>query len=220
MIKHCLRNSQINSKREWRVFLLNKRKRVQAYNKREQSIKVYRRALVFLPCNRCEKSARESRNSHHLIMQRDNIHARTHDTCLEKRGYMTSRWRNRPFPSSLVPLFQSESKSETFHMKMSSARSFFFMQIKVIFIRMGSHLDSLWNRGTRVLGNGLFVLNIEKLSHIIGPRGSQDVRSLSQIMASGLSKFSPSRAGKGVKRQGYALERDVEASLWLVHNFD
>ena len=50
---------------------------------------------------------------------------------------------NRAFPSSLVPLFQSESKCETFHMKMSSARSFFFMQIKVIFIRMVSHLDSL-----------------------------------------------------------------------------
>ena len=29
------------------------------------------------------------------------------------------------------------------------------MQIKVIFIRMVSHLDSLWNRGTRELGNGL-----------------------------------------------------------------
>ena len=56
---------------------------------------------------------------------------------------------NRPFPSSLVPLFQTESKCKTFHMKMSSARSFFFMQIKVIFIRMVSHLDSLWNRGTR-----------------------------------------------------------------------
>ena len=229
MIKYCLGNSQIDSKREWRVFLLNKRKRVQAYNKREQSIKVYRRALVFPPCHRCEKSARESRNSHHLIMQCDNIHARTHETCVEKRGYMTSRWRNRPFPStsSLVPLFQSESKSETFHMKMSSARSFFFMQINVIFIRMVSHLDSPWNRGTRVLGNGLFVLNIEKLSHIIGLRGSQDVRSLSPIMAYGLSNFSPSRAGKGVKRQGYARERDVEASLWpwyitlikLVHGF-
>ena len=62
---------------------------------------------------------------------------------------------NRPFPSSLVPLFQSESKCETFHIKMSSVRSFFFMQIKVIFIRMVSHLDSLWNRGTRELGNGL-----------------------------------------------------------------
>ena len=40
-------------------------------------------------------------------------------------------------------------------MKMSSACSFIFMQIKVIFIRMVSHLDSLLNRGTRKLGNGL-----------------------------------------------------------------
>ena len=36
---------------------------------------------------------------------------------------------NRPFPSSLVPLFQNESKCETFHMKSSSACSFIFMQI-------------------------------------------------------------------------------------------
>ena len=61
-----------------------------------------------------------------------------------------------PFPSSLVPLFQNESECETFHMKMSSACSFIFMQIKVIFIRMVSHLDSLWNRGTRKLVHGLF----------------------------------------------------------------
>ena len=69
-----------------------------------------------------------------------------------------AKWRvlsNRPFPSSLVPLFRNESKCETFHMKMSSACSFIFVQIKVIFIRMVSHLDSLWNRGTRELGNGL-----------------------------------------------------------------
>ena len=33
------------------------------------------------------------------------------------------------------------------------ACSFIFMQIKVIFVRMVSHLDSLWNRGTRELGN-------------------------------------------------------------------
>ena len=50
---------------------------------------------------------------------------------------------NRPFPSSLVPLFQNESKCETFHMKMSSACSFILMQIKVIFITMVLHLDSL-----------------------------------------------------------------------------
>ena len=62
----------------------------------------------------------------------------------------------RPFPSSLVPLFQNECKCETFHMKMSSACSFIFMQIKVVFIRMVSHLDSLWSRSTRELGNPLF----------------------------------------------------------------
>ena len=56
------------------------------------------------------------------------------------------------FPPSLVShfrvllhvsMFQSESKCETFHMKMSSACSFIFMQIKVIFTRMVLHLDSL-----------------------------------------------------------------------------
>ena len=49
----------------------------------------------------------------------------------------------RPFPSFLVPLFQNTSKRETFHMKLSSACSFIFMQIKVIFVRMVLHLDSL-----------------------------------------------------------------------------
>ena len=43
---------------------------------------------------------------------------------------------NRPFPSSILPLFQNESICKTFHMKMSSAWSFIFMEIKVIFIRM------------------------------------------------------------------------------------
>ena len=47
-----------------------------------------------IPCHRCEKSARESRNSHHLIAQRDNIHRRAHDTCVDQRGYMTPGWRN------------------------------------------------------------------------------------------------------------------------------
>ena len=50
---------------------------------------------------------------------------------------------NRPFPSSLVPLFHSESKCETFLMKMSSACSSISMQIKDIFITMVSHLGSL-----------------------------------------------------------------------------
>ena len=64
---------------------------------------------------------------------------------------------NRSFPSSLVPPLQNESRCKTFHRKMSSACSFIFMQIKVIFIRVVSHLDSLWNRGTRELVIGLFI---------------------------------------------------------------
>ena len=43
---------------------------------------------------------------------------------------------NVTFSSSLVSLFQNESKCETFHMKMSSACSFIFMQIKV-YVTMG-----------------------------------------------------------------------------------
>ena len=74
--------------------------------------------------------------------------------CLQDEIYM-----NRPFPGSLGPPFQNKSKCETFHMKMSSACSFIFMQIKAIFIGMISHLDSLWNRGTRELENGLAIEN-------------------------------------------------------------
>ena len=46
----------------------------------------------------------------------------------------------RPFPISLVPLFQNESKCKTFHSHFRK--------------KGNSHLDSLWNRGTRELGNG------------------------------------------------------------------
>ena len=66
---------------------------------------------------------------------------------------------NRPFPSSLVPLFQSESKCETVLMKMSLICMKMKLHAELIFVRMVSHLDSLWNRGTRELGNGLFVCN-------------------------------------------------------------
>ena len=63
--------------------------------------------------------------------------------------------RNRPFPSSFVPLFQNEYKCETFHIKRV-LHAVSFSCKSVIFIRIVSHLDSLWNRGTRELGNGLF----------------------------------------------------------------
>ena len=49
---------------------------------------------------------------------------------------------NRPFPSYLLPLFQNESTCETIHMKMSFTFTTIFMQIKVIFISMVSHIDS------------------------------------------------------------------------------
>ena len=63
-------------------------------------------------------------------------------------------WPNRPFPSSFLPLFQNESKCETFHMKMSFTHKSIRMQIILIFIWKISHLDSVWNTGRRQLGNG------------------------------------------------------------------
>ena len=104
MTNHFLGNSKLNSIPEWRVFYLKSK----AYNNlREQilfiqiaklkkfstlknsrfplthSMKVHRRALVLLPCLipylRCENSQLSS----FLIMQRDNIHARAHDTCVD-----------------------------------------------------------------------------------------------------------------------------------------
>ena len=63
---------------------------------------------------------------------------------------------NRPFPSSLVPLFQSEYKCETIVMKMTLICMRMKLHTELIFIWKVSHLDSFWNRGTRELGNGLF----------------------------------------------------------------
>ena len=50
---------------------------------------------------------------------------------------------------------------------MSSSCSFIFMQIKFIFIRMVLHLESLWNRGVRELGNGLLKANWQKNGEVI-----------------------------------------------------
>ena len=62
---------------------------------------------------------------------------------------------NRPFLSSLVPLFQNESKCETILMKMTLICMEMKLRAELIFIWKVSHLDSFWNRGTRELGNGL-----------------------------------------------------------------
>ena len=70
--------------------------------------------------------------------------------------HVTMRTLKEPFPSCLVSLCQYESLWETIHMKMCSAYWFIFMQIKLIFIWRVLHEYSFWNRGTRLLGNGLF----------------------------------------------------------------
>ena len=61
----------------------------------------------------------------------------------------------RPFPSSLVPLFQSESKCETILVKMILIYMKMKLHAELIFIWKVSHLDSFWNRGTKELGNGV-----------------------------------------------------------------
>ena len=65
-------------------------------------------------------------------------------------------FENRPFPCSLVPLFQSESKCKTILMKMTLIYMRMKLHAELIFIWKVSHLDSFWSRGTRELGNGLF----------------------------------------------------------------
>ena len=71
------------------------------------------------------------------------------------RKLVTRVCSNRPFPSSLVPLFQSESKCDTILMKMTFISMKMKLHAELIFIWKVSHLDSFWNRGTRKLGNGL-----------------------------------------------------------------
>ena len=63
---------------------------------------------------------------------------------------------NRPFPSSLVPLFQSESKCETILMKMTLICMKMKLHAELIFVCKVSDFDSFWNWGARELGNDLF----------------------------------------------------------------
>ena len=66
--------------------------------------------------------------------------------------FINFRERKRPFSSSLLPLFQNESKCETFYMKMSFTCRFIFMLIKVIFYKNGFALRLALkqrHRGTR-----------------------------------------------------------------------
>ena len=83
---------------------------------------------------------------------------------------------NRPFPSSLVPLFQNESKCGTILMKMTLICMKMKLRAELIFIWKVSHLDSFWNRGTRELGNGLlkmFLLRSKLNCHWFRTKRSQ-----------------------------------------------
>ena len=50
--------------------------------------------------------------------------------------------KNRPFPSSLVPLFHSQSKCKTILMKMALIYMRMNLHAELIFISKVSHLDS------------------------------------------------------------------------------
>ena len=69
-------------------------------------------------------------------------------------GWKKNNCSKKPFPSSLEPLFQSESKCEVFEMKMSFS---LMWKAELITITKLSHLDSLWNWGSSELGNGLLL---------------------------------------------------------------
>ena len=60
-----------------------------------------------------------------------------------------------------------------------------------------------------------FVLKIEKLSHIMGPRASQDLRSPSLIMAPGLTESLVARAVKNPLKSVICLPMFIER---VIHN--
>ena len=72
-----------------------------------------------------------------LDKEKDGLHIWSSVMGLKPNVTFTLRWKsktNRPFPSSLLPLFENESKCETFHMKMSFTHKSIRMQIILIFI--------------------------------------------------------------------------------------
>ena len=64
------------------------------------------------------------------------------NSILHVRRHVKQANFNRPFPSSLVPQFQSESKSEIIVMKMTLICMKMKLHAELIFIRNVSHLDS------------------------------------------------------------------------------
>ena len=121
--------------------------------------------------------------------------------------------QNRPFPSSLVPLFQSESKYETILIKKTFICMKKKLRAELIFIWKVSHLDSVWKRGTRELGNGLLIggvmistcarLPIERSKFQPCPRTlcrvlRQDTL-LSQCLSAQVYKWAPAKLNAGAE---------------------
>ena len=77
---------------------------------------------------------------------------------------------NKPYPSSLVPLLQSESKCKTILMTMTLICMKMKLHSELIFIWKVSHLDSFWNRGWRELGNGPLTIQTKKIAAGRGER--------------------------------------------------
>ena len=107
---------------------------------------------------------------------------------------------NRPFPSCVLPLFQTESKCEIFHMKMSMICIRMDLWVKFIFIWKVSHLDSFWNRGKTQLGNGLLPLRFR--SQI--PRLTWQAQALERDVAhSSVAYMSPTGCVNASKINSY-----------------
>ena len=68
--------------------------------------------------------------------------------CALDADYVRPDGQNRPFPSSHVPLFQSESKCETILVEMTLIWMRMKLHAELIFIWKVSHLDSFSKRGT------------------------------------------------------------------------
>ena len=89
--------------------------------------------------------------------------------------------------SSLVPLFQSESKCETILMKMTLICMKKELHAKLIITCTVSPLESFSNRGTRELGNGLvhacsFLFHIESVISIKFKKKPNDWPSLQKTV--------------------------------------
>ena len=72
-------------------------------------------------------------------------------------GVVTAYGRHFDLPRPIINMNQSESKCETSLTKMTVICMNMKLNAELIFVWKISHLDSVWNRGTRELGNGILL---------------------------------------------------------------